>query len=100
VGNQQKVVLSKWLSRKVKMLVLDEVTKGIDVATKTEIYKILNKLAEKGMIIIMISSEVPEILGVCNRIGIFYKRQLQGILEAKKTNEEEILKFMFGRSGV
>jgi len=99
-GNQQKVVLSKWLSRKVKMLVLDEVTKGIDVATKTEIYKILNKLAEKGMIIIMISSEVPEILGVCNRIGIFYKRQLQGILEAKKTNEEEILKFMFGRSGV
>jgi len=98
-GNQQKVVLSKWLSAKVKVLVLDEVTKGIDVATKTEIYKILNKLAEQGMVIIMISSEVPEILGVCNRIGIFYKRQLQGILEAEKTNEEEILKFMFGRGG-
>lgn len=96
-GNQQKVVLSKWLTTKIKVLVLDEVTKGIDVATKTEIYKILNKLAEQGMVIIMISSEVPEVLGVCNRIGILYKRQLQGILEAEKTNEEEILKFMFGK---
>ena len=98
-GNQQKVVLSKWLSTQVRVIVLDEVTKGIDVATKTEIYKILNRLAEQGMVIILISSEVPEVLGVCNRIGIFYKGQLQGILEAEKTNEEEILKFMFGRSG-
>jgi len=99
-GNQQKVVLSKWLSREVKVLILNEVTKGIDVATKTEIYKILNELAEQGMVIIMISSEVPEILGVSNRLGIFYNMQLQGILEAKKTNEEEVLKFMFGRGGV
>jgi len=97
-GNQQKIVLSKWLSTQVKVLVLDEVTKGIDVATKTEIYKILNKLAEQGIVIIMISSEVPEVLGVCNRIGIFYKGQLQRILEAENTNEEEILKFIFGGS--
>jgi len=96
-GNQQKVVLSKWLSTQVRVLVLDEVTKGIDVATKTEIYKILNELAEQGIVIILISSEVPEVLGVCNRIGVFYKGKLQGILEAEKTNEEEILKFMFGR---
>ncbi|MDT8296899.1 MAG: ATP-binding cassette domain-containing protein, partial [Spirochaetaceae bacterium] len=67
-GNQQKIVLAKWLSLQPKMLILDEPTRGIDVGSKAEIHKLIAKLAESGIAVIVISSEMPEIMGVSDRI--------------------------------
>ena len=91
-GNQQKVVLSKWLFAKPDILILDEPTRGIDVGAKYEIYTIINQLAEEGKGIILISSELPEILGVCDRIYVMSDGKIVGEMPAREATQEKIMK--------
>lgn len=91
-GNQQKVVLSKWLFAEPEILILDEPTRGIDVGAKYEIYTIINRLAEEGKGIILISSELPEILGVCDRIYVMRERKIVGEMPAREASQEAIMK--------
>jgi ribose transport system ATP-binding protein len=90
-GNQQKVVLSKWLARECRVLIVDEPTRGIDVETKHEIYEILNRLAESGMGIIMISSEMPELIGMADRIVVLSEGHMTGILDREEFDQKKIL---------
>ncbi|MFA7203998.1 MAG: sugar ABC transporter ATP-binding protein, partial [Candidatus Caldatribacteriota bacterium] len=90
-GNQQKVVIAKWLMSNPKILILDDPTRGIDVGTKYEIYNLINKLAEKGVGIIMISSELEEVLGISDRIMVMHEGQCAGILERKEATQEKIM---------
>lgn len=90
-GNQQKVIIGKWLAANAKLIIFDEPTKGIDVGTKSEIYAIMRKLADQGIGIIMVSSEMPELLTVCDRIVVFGEGSIKGILSAKEATEEKIL---------
>lgn len=90
-GNQQKVVLSKWLFANPDILILDEPTRGIDVGAKYEIYTIINRLASEGKGIIMISSELPEILGVCDRIYVMSDGKIVGEMPAKEASQEKIM---------
>lgn len=90
-GNQQKVVLAKWLCNDVKVLIVDEPTRGIDVGAKYEVYELFNELSKQGVAIIMISSELPEILGMSDRVLVIHQGEINGELDAKKTSQEEIL---------
>jgi len=92
-GNQQKVVLAKWLSAKVDIIFFDEPTKGIDIGAKQEIYRLLEDLAEEGKSIIMVSSELPEIIGMSDRIIIMNKGRIVKTLNYTKFSEEQILQF-------
>jgi putative multiple sugar transport system ATP-binding protein len=91
-GNQQKVVLSKWLFAGPEILILDEPTRGIDVGAKYEIYTIINRLAEEGKGIILISSELPEILGVCDRIYVMRDGKIVGEMASSEASQEAIMK--------
>jgi len=91
-GNQQKVIVGKWMAANAKLLIFDEPTKGIDIGTKTEMYKIMRTLAESGVGVIMISSEMPELLGICDRIMVMNQGQKKGVLDKKDVTEELILK--------
>jgi putative multiple sugar transport system ATP-binding protein len=91
-GNQQKVSLAKWLFVKPDILILDEPTRGIDVGAKYEIYTIMNDLVEHGMSIIMISSELPEVLGMSDRIYVMSEGRFTGVLEAKDATQEAIMR--------
>jgi putative multiple sugar transport system ATP-binding protein len=91
-GNQQKVVLSKWIFTDPDVLILDEPTRGIDVGAKYEIYTIINKLADEGKSIIIISSELPEILGMCDRIYVMNEGRIVGELDRKDASQESIMK--------
>jgi putative multiple sugar transport system ATP-binding protein len=93
-GNQQKVVLSKWLFADPEILILDEPTRGIDVGAKYEIYSIINRLASEGKGIIFISSELPEILGVCDRIYVMREGKIVGEQMASEASQESIMKFI------
>ncbi len=93
-GNQQKVVLSKWLFAGPEILILDEPTRGIDVGAKYEIYTIINRLASEGKGIILISSELPEILGVCDRIYVMRDGKIVGEVQASEASQEIIMKFI------
>jgi ribose transport system ATP-binding protein len=90
-GNQQKVVFAKWLARPPKVLLLDEPTRGVDVGGKSEIYTIINRLAAGGTAIVMVSSELPEILAMSDRILVMREGRQAAILDAKATNQEEII---------
>ena len=90
-GNQQKVVFSRWIYLNPDVLILDEPTRGIDVGAKYEIYTIINELAEKGKSIIMISSELPEILGMCDRIYIMNEGRIVGETVAAEASQESIM---------
>lgn len=92
-GNQQKVVLSKWLTTECKILLVDEPTRGIDVGAKQEIYQILNNLVKEGMSIIMVSSELPELLGTCDRILVMNEGNLAATMDAKDATEEKIMTY-------
>lgn len=91
-GNQQKVVLSKWMFANPDVLILDEPTRGIDVGAKYEIYNIINKLADEGKSVIFISSELPEILGICDRVYVMNEGKIVGELSRKDASQESIMK--------
>ena len=91
-GNQQKVVLSKWIFTEPDVLILDEPTRGIDVGAKYEIYTIINKLADEGKSIIFISSELPEILGMCDRVYVMNEGRIVGELDRNEASQESIMK--------
>jgi len=93
-GNQQKVVLAKWMLSDPDVLILDEPTRGIDVGAKYEIYTIINQLAESGKAIIVISSEMPELLGICDRAYILNEGEIAGELPKEKMNQEAIMKII------
>ncbi len=90
-GNQQKVIIGRWLLTNPEILMLDEPTRGIDVGAKYEIYQLMNKLAEEGKSILMVSSEMPELLGVCHRILVMSNGRVAGIVNADSTSQEEIM---------
>ena len=90
-GNQQKVILGRWLLTKPEILMLDEPTRGIDIGAKFEIYQLIGELAAQGKAVIIISSEMPELLGVTDRILVMSAGKVAGIVETAKTNQEEIL---------
>jgi ribose transport system ATP-binding protein len=92
-GNQQKCIVGKWLYVDSDILIFDEPTRGIDVGAKQEMYKIITNLAKQGKSIIIVSSELPEVLGICNRIIVMCKGRVSGELNADETNQEEILNF-------
>jgi ribose transport system ATP-binding protein len=98
-GNQQKVVISKWLFRDSRVLFFDEPTRGIDVGAKFAIYELLDQLAAQGIGVVMISSELPEILGMTDRVAVFHEGELATILDTRKTTQEEIMHYASGRTG-
>ncbi|MGG0739304.1 multiple monosaccharide ABC transporter ATP-binding protein [Niallia taxi] len=93
-GNQQKVVLSKWIYAEPDILMLDEPTRGIDVGAKYEIYTIINQLADEGKGILLISSEMPELLGMCDRIYVMNEGSIKGELAAAEATQESIMKYI------
>lgn len=95
-GNQQKVVIAKWLIGKPKILIMDEPTRGVDVAAKYEIYELMNSLASEGASIVMISSELPEILGMSHRIIMIYEGKMTGELDRSEATQEQVMHFATG----
>ena len=96
-GNQQKIVLGKWLSTNPKILILDEPTRGIDVGAKAEIYKLINELTAQGMAIVLISSELPEVMGMSDRLLIMYEGRVTGQLLKEEYTEERVMEYATGR---
>ena len=92
-GNQQKIVLSKWLALKPKVIILDEPTRGIDVGSKAEIYSIINKLAANGTSIIMVSSELPEVINMSNRVYVMHEGKITGELKQNEFSQERIMEY-------
>ncbi len=90
-GNQQKVVLAKWLSTKPRILILDEPTRGIDVGTKAAVHALMSKLAAEGMAILMISSELPEVLGMSDRILVMHEGHVTGHFTRAEATQEKII---------
>jgi ribose transport system ATP-binding protein len=97
-GNQQKLVMAKWLFRDAEVLMLDEPTRGIDVGAKAEIQDLLRRLAAAGKAILVVSSEVPELVALCDRILVLWRGQLAGELHRDEANEERILSLACGES--
>jgi ribose transport system ATP-binding protein len=95
-GNQQKVVLARWLSIGIRIFILDEPTRGIDVGSKSEIYQIMDELTKKGVGIIMISSELPEVLGMSDRIMVMRQGPIVKELSRAEANEETIMSYAVG----
>jgi len=95
-GNQQKVVLAKWLFTESRILIFDEPTRGIDVGAKVEIYKLMNELVRKGVCILMISSELPEVLGMCDRILVMHEGQIAGELAQSDATQERVMQLATG----
>ncbi len=92
-GNQQKIVVGKWLMRDAKVVIFDEPTRGIDVAAKIEIYHIMNELKKRGVGVMFVSSELPEVLGMSDRVLVMCGGRITANLETAKTSQEEILKY-------
>ncbi len=97
-GNRQKVVLARWLFTKSKVLIFDEPTSGIDVGVKYEIYNLIQQLAQSGIGIIVISSDLPEILGICNRIAVMHEGSIAGIVPQSSATQEDIMTLATGGS--
>lgn len=95
-GNQQKVIIAKWIMLSPKVLIIDEPTKGIDVGAKKEIYDVLNELKKTGKAIIMISSDMPEIVGICDRVIVMHEGMVTGELDREEANQENIMKLAVG----
>ena len=96
-GNQQKVIIGKWLTRTAKVMVFDEPTRGIDVGAKYEIYSLMNDLSDQGIAIIMISSDLPEILGMSDRVAVFKDGRVTAVLDRKDADSETIMKYATGK---
>lgn len=95
-GNQQKVILAKWLMLSPEVLIIDEPTRGIDVGAKKEIYELLNDLKASGKAIIMISSDLPEVLGISDRIMVMSEGKISGELSREEASQETIMKLAVG----
>lgn len=95
-GNQQKVVLAKWVATNPKILILDEPTRGVDIGAKKEIYNVINQMAAQGVAVIMVSSELPEVLGMSDRIMVVREGEVRGILDGKTADQEKIMTLATG----
>ncbi|HCC34806.1 MAG TPA: D-xylose ABC transporter ATP-binding protein [Ruminococcaceae bacterium] len=98
-GNQQKVVLSKWLMTAPRVLILDEPTRGIDVGAKYEIYCLIREMARQGICVILVSSELPELIGMCNRVYVVHEGNVAGQLSGESMNQENIMRLATGGQG-
>lgn len=96
-GNQQKVILGRWLLRQPRLFILDEPTRGVDVGAKEEIYRLLTEMADAGMAILMISSELEELVGLCNRIFVMRRGELTAQFDRVAFDREVILRAAFGQ---
>src|SRR5581483_7529552 len=96
-GNQQKVVLAKWLAMKPKAIIFDEPTRGIDVGAKAEIYDLMRKLSDSGVAVLMISSDLEEVIGVSDRVAVMHEGRIQGILDRSRCSEENIMRLAVGK---
>src|SRR5690606_33844822 len=96
-GNQQKVVLAKWLAMNPKVMILDEPTRGIDIGAKAEIYALMRKLADAGVAVLMISSDMEEVIGVSDRIAVMHEGSIAGILGREKFSQENVLLLAVGK---
>ena len=97
-GNQQKIVLAKWVYTDPKILILDEPTRGVDIGAKKEIYNIINQMAAKGVAVIMVSSELPEVLGMSDRIAVVHEGKITGILDAAEADQAKVMTLATGGS--
>ena len=95
-GNQQKVVIAKWLGMKPRLVILDEPTRGIDVGAKKDIYDLMNRLTEQGVSIIMVSSELPEIIGMSDRIMVIHEGSVAGIIDGQDATQERVITLATG----
>jgi rhamnose transport system ATP-binding protein len=101
-GNQQKVALARWMAIHPRIMILDEPTQGVDVGSKSEIHDLVMQMAERGVAILLISSELPEILGMSDRIGVMHAGRMMGILSRQEATQSSIMTMAFGHvcSGV
>lgn len=99
-GNQQKVLISRWLATKPRVLILDEPTRGVDVGAKAEIYSIMNDLLKDGVSIIMVSSELSEVMNMSDRIAVMHKGRIQTILNRDQFSQETIMYYATGGESV
>ena len=90
-GNQQKVALAKWLLSGAKVLILDEPTRGVDVGARQEIYQIIRELAAEGVAIVIVSSDLPEILAICERVVVMHEGRVTGTLKASELSEAKVM---------
>jgi rhamnose transport system ATP-binding protein len=97
-GNQQKVVLAKWLATEPKLLILDEPTRGIDVGTKSEVHRLMSELAGRGLAVLMISSELPEVLGMADRVLVMHEGRLTAELSRAEADEENVIRAATGQA--
>ena len=91
-GNQQKVVLARWLLRRCRVLLLDEPTRGVDVATKAELYRVITDLAREGLAVLVVSSELEELMGICSRILVMREGELVFEIDGAQATEQELLR--------
>ena len=96
-GNQQKIVLAKWLALEPKVLIFDEPTRGIDVGAKAEIYELMRQLARAGVALMVISSDMEEVLGISDRVAVMHEGRITGILEREQCSEESIMQLAVGQ---
>jgi ABC-type sugar transport system ATPase subunit len=97
-GNQQKVALARWLATEPAVIILDEPTQGVDVGGKAEIHRLMSELAGKGLAVIMISSELPEILGMSDRIAVMHGGKIVGVMNRAEATQENVLQLALGHS--
>jgi ribose transport system ATP-binding protein len=95
-GNQQKVVLAKWLAMRPRLIIFDEPTRGIDVGAKSEIYELMRELADQEVAILMISSDMEEVIGVSDRIAVMHEGSVSGFLERPQFSEHNVLELAVG----
>jgi ABC-type sugar transport system ATPase subunit len=95
-GNQQKVVLARWLALRPKVLLLDEPTRGVDIGAKAEIYRLIREIAARGVAVLMISSELPEVLGMSDRILVLREGRVGGVLAGRGTDERTVMALATG----
>jgi len=97
-GNQQKALLGKWMFPEPDLLILDEPTRGVDVGAKYEIYGLVQRLADAGKGVVVISSELPELLGLCDRIYTIFEGRVTGVLDREQADQESLMRLMTGTS--
>jgi ribose transport system ATP-binding protein len=97
-GNQQKVVLAKWFGTECEVIILDEPTRGVDVGAKVEIYNLINELAARGLAVIVISSEMMEVIGICDRVMVMREGCIAAVLEKDELTEENIMRPAIGQN--